>query len=258
MVVAHCEMTAADFHIRHCTALEDFERCVDLQRVTWRESIIVPTAMFVVAHETGGQIIGAFSATEMIGFLMALVGAHEGRVFLHSHMTAVLPAWQNRGVGRALKLAQRDDALRRGIHLVEWTFDPLELRNAHFNLHRLGAVARRYIPNLYGITDSPLHAGLPTDRLLAEWHLDSVYPEREGRAAGSNVAEPEAVVRIHVPVNIAEFRAHDRGAAAREQSRIRAEFEHCFARGYTAVDFERDGEAASYILAPQAEAKSKN
>jgi predicted GNAT superfamily acetyltransferase len=253
-------MTVTDFHVRHCTALDEFERCVELQRAIWQESIIVPTALFVVALETGGQVVGAFAGLEMIGFLMALVGTHEGRVFLHSHMTAVLPAWQNRGVGRTLKLEQRDDALRRDIRLIEWTFDPLELRNAHFNLRRLGAVARRYITNLYGITDSPLHAGLPTDRLLAEWHLDSprvlcapsVYPERERRAP-EIAAASKAVVRISVPANISELRANNRPAAAREQSRIRAEFEHWFTLGYTAIDLQRDSATASYVLVPPSE-----
>ena len=109
----------------------------------------------------------------MVGFTLALAGVHEGRPFLHSHMTAVLESFRDRGVGRKLKLFQRDDALARGFQLVEWTFDPLELKNAHFNFMRLGAIARRFIPNCYGVTESPLHAGMPTDRLVAEWWLDS-------------------------------------------------------------------------------------
>jgi len=243
------------FHARACTTLAEFDRCVELQGATWQESIIVPTALLVVAVETGGQVFGAFAGSdgsEMIGFLMALVGAHQGQVFLHSHMTAVLPAWQGLGVGRVLKLAQRDDALLRGIHLIEWTFDPLELRNAHFNFRRLGAVARRYIPNLYGITDSPLHAGLPTDRLLAEWHLDSprVVSTVAGHPARYSHSRSEGCVRINVPGNIGELRSNDRAASLVEQSRIRAEFEHWFALGYTAVDFRREDAAASYILAP--------
>jgi predicted GNAT superfamily acetyltransferase len=253
-------MLDSAFHVRHCTALDDFEQCVELQRATWRESIIVPSALFVVALETGGQVIAAFAGTEMVGFLMALVGIHGtgiGEVFLHSHMTAVLPAWQNRGVGRALKLAQRDDALGRGIHMIEWTFDPLELRNGHFNLRRLGAISRRYIPNLYGITDSPLHAGLPTDRLLAEWHLDSSRVLRalapETRLPKDAALSSAAAVRISIPLDIAELRASDRPAALREQSRIRAEFQHWFDLGYTAVDFARDADGACYILTPPSE-----
>lgn len=244
--------------VRHCATLAEFDLCVELQRAIWQESVIVPSAMFVVAQETGGQVIGAFAGEELAGFLMALVGTHgEARgnnVFLHSHMTAVLPAWQNRGVGRRLKLAQRDDARRRGIRLVEWTFDPLELRNGHFNFRRLGAIARRVIPNCYGITDSPLHAGLPTDRLVAEWHLDS--PRVEEILSGTPPKIPANAVRIAVPANIGELRWRDPAAAKRQQSRIRREFKHWFARGFAAIDLDRSaGESVHYILAPLPESR---
>src|SRR6202012_2433270 len=98
--------------------------------------------------------------------------------YLHSHMLAVLPEYRNAGLGRRLKLAQRDDALSRGFDLMEWTFDPLEIKNAYFNLERLGAIARRYNVNQYGITSSPLQGGLPTDRLVAEWWLKSKRVEQ--------------------------------------------------------------------------------
>ena len=89
-------------------------------------------------------------------------------------MLGVLPGIsQFAGVGRTLKLTQRDDALRRGIELIEWTFDPLEIKNAFFNMERLGAIVRRYVPNQYGTTSSPLHGGLPTDRCIAEWWISS-------------------------------------------------------------------------------------
>jgi predicted GNAT superfamily acetyltransferase len=164
--------TAADeIEVRHCESLAEYEECVKLELLTWGEHIAVPSAIFVVAHHTGGQILGAFDRGRMIGFTLALAGTRGGKPFLHSHMTAVLPECQNRGVGRQLKLFQRVDALKNGVPLVEWTFDPLELKNARFNLTRLGAIVRRYIPNCYGVTASPLHAGLPTDRLVAEWWL---------------------------------------------------------------------------------------
>ena len=89
-------------------------------------------------------------------------------------MMGVLPEYRNRGVGRLLKLAQRDDAIKTGINLIEWTFDPLELKNAFFNIERLGAIVRRYVPNQYGTTTSHLHGGLPTDRCVAEWHVSSI------------------------------------------------------------------------------------
>jgi predicted GNAT superfamily acetyltransferase len=160
--------------IRHCRSLPEYDDGARLERLIWGEEITVPTPIFVVADHTGGQVIGAYDGNKMVGLTLALAGFRGSLRFLHSHMTAVLPEYQNRGVGRRLKLFQRQDALKRGIPLVEWTFDPLELKNAHFNLVRLGAVARRYIPDCYGVTESPLHAGLPTDRLVAEWWIDSV------------------------------------------------------------------------------------
>ena len=134
--------------IRHCRSLPEYEECLRLEQITWGTGILVPTAIFVVAQETGGQILGAFAGRELVGFTLALAGIHEGRPFLHSHMTAVLEPYRDKGVGRSLKLFQRQDALSRDIHLVEWTFDPLELKNARFNLLRLGAVIRRMIPEL--------------------------------------------------------------------------------------------------------------
>ncbi|MFZ1133728.1 MAG: GNAT family N-acetyltransferase, partial [Candidatus Korobacteraceae bacterium] len=146
---------------------------VDLEFQVWgfRERDVVPSQMYVVAAKTGGQVVGAFVGDMMVGFVLAYAGIRDSNPYLHSHMAAVLPEYRDLGVGRRLKLAQRDDALARGIPLIEWTFDPLQTRNAYFNICRLGAVAQRYLLDVYGATSSPLHAGLPTDRLVAEWHL---------------------------------------------------------------------------------------
>ena len=193
--------------VRQCHSLDEYEEGVRLERVIWGEEITVPAPIFVVADHTGGQVIGAFDGGKMVGMTLALAGFRGTLRFLHSHMTAVLPEYQNRGVGRRLKLFQRQDALKRGIPLVEWTFDPLELKNAHFNLVRLGAVARRYIPDCYGVTESPLHAGLPTDRLVAEWWLDSVRV-KEILAGNLPPANP-AVQRISIAANISELKKRD-------------------------------------------------
>jgi predicted GNAT superfamily acetyltransferase len=251
-------MSPAPVEIRHCRTIAEYEECLRLERITWGEGILVPTAIFVVAQETGGQILGAYAGNEMVGFTLALAGVHEGRPFLHSHMTAVLEAYRDRGVGRALKLFQRQDALDRGIALVEWTFDPLELKNAHFNFMRLGAIARRFIPNCYGVTESPLHANMPTDRLVAEWWLDSprvnsiLSASAESRARDTqSKSEPSVgAEKIAVPVNITELRLRDRAAAQRIQSDVRDQFEKCFAKGYVATDIATRGTVAEYTLRP--------
>ena len=240
----------AEIQIRQCHTLAEYEECVRLQHIVWGEDIIVPSAVFVVAHHTGGFTHGAFIDSKMVGFSMAFAAYRGLRPFLHSHMAAVAPEFQNSGIGRRLKLAQREDALRAGINLMEWTFDPLEFRNAHFNLVRLGAVARRFIPDCYGITESPLHAGLPTDRLIAEWWLDSA---RVQSILGRQVAaKPGKEVRISLPGNLAEIRRKDRAAAASIQSQAAAQFRDFFARGLVATSVEARGTSFDYVLEPAA------
>lgn len=241
----------AEIEIRHCTTLKEYEECVCLQRTTWGKDILVPSAIFVVAEHSGGQVLGAFDGEKIAGFTLALAGVRNHQPFLHSHMTAVLPEYQDRGVGRRLKLFQRQDALKHGINLVEWTFDPLELKNARFNMTRLGAVVRRFIPNCYGITDSPMHAGLPTDRFIAEWWLDS---ERVKDILADNPQPTRAnVQRISIPADIGDIKARDRDAGAQIQSRLRGEFEKCFASGYVATGFEASGATAEYVFEQAAE-----
>jgi len=237
-----------EIEIRHCHSLPEYETCVDLELRIWGEQIAVPSAIFVVAHHTGGQILGAFDDDKMVGFTLALVGTRSGKPFLHSHMTAVLPAYQNQGVGRRLKLFQRQDALKRDIRLVEWTFDPLELRNAHFNLNRLGALCRKYEPNLYGVTTSPLHRGLQTDRLVAEWHLDSA---RVVAAIEDLVKEAvEAPAVIEMPAELERWQHEDSPEVGKVQAHVREEFTKWFAKGYAAVGLRTSPGKRAYLLAP--------
>jgi predicted GNAT superfamily acetyltransferase len=238
--------------VRKCAGIEEFQRCVALQREIWGEEDIEvePATLFVVATETGGQVLGAFDGERLVGYTLALVGVVDGTVFLHSHMTGVHGDYRDRGVGRRLKLFQREEALGRRIRLIVWTFDPLETRNAHFNLNRLGAIARKYLPNLYGRTTSPLHLGLPTDRLWVEWQLDSA---RVVGAVSDLVTEPEAAsfaARIELPAKLEQWKQSDTAEVARVQARIREEFSAWFARGYAAVGVRKSSEGAAYLLAP--------
>lgn len=155
--------------------LDQFQGCVDLQLAVWgySDGDLIPRRMFLLADRIGGQVLGAFDGEKIVGFAMALPGFRAGQPYLHSHMLAVLPEYRDLGLGRRLKLAQRDDAIARGFELMEWTFDPLEIKNAHLNIARLGAICRRYYPDFYGPSSSPLQGGLPTDRLYAEWWLRS-------------------------------------------------------------------------------------
>ena len=236
--------------VRKCTALAEFQRCVELQREVWGEADleVEPATMFVVASQTGGQVFGAFDGEKLVGYTLALVGLRNGKPYLHSHMTGVSEAYRDRSVGRALKLFQRDEALGRGIRLIEWTFDPLEVRNAHFNLNRLGAICRQYLPNLYGVTTSPLHRGLATDRLVAEWHLDSA---RVIAAIGGLVSDPIlAPAVVELPADLEYGTREDSRAVTEAQARVRDGFLKWFAKGYAALAMRTGAEGNAYLLAP--------
>jgi len=236
--------------IRKCAALEEFHECVELQRRIWgeKELEVEPATMFVVAAHSGGQVLGAFDGKRMVGYTLALAGLRDSVPYLHSHMTGIDGEYRDRGIGRMLKLFQREEALGRGIRLIQWTFDPLEFRNAHFNLNKLGAICRQYFPNLYGLTTSPLHRGLPTDRLLVEWNLDS----KKTVAAIGDLAHEDG---FEAPVRI-EVAKPDGGAGesaeetAKMQETLRSEFTNWFARGYAAVGFQTLSASRAYLLTP--------
>ncbi len=236
--------------VRKCRALEEFHSCVGLQREVWGEADleIEPVTMFIVASITGGQVLGAFDGEKVVGYTLAVVGLRQGVVYLHSHQTAVSSAYRNRGVGRMLKLFQRDEALARGIRLVEWTFDPLELKNAHFNLNRLGAICRRYIPNLYGVTTSPLHRGIETDRLVAEWWLDS--PRVIAAIQDLAPSAANAPAAIELPAELELWQQNDAPRVQEVQKRVREEFTKWFAREYAAIGVRRGPKGLAYLLAP--------
>jgi predicted GNAT superfamily acetyltransferase len=242
--------------VRKCATLPEFEACVALQREVWGEEDleIEPVTGFLVASETGGQVIGAYDGERLVGYTLGVVGYRDGAIFIHSHHTGVHHDYRDRGVGRQLKLFQRDEALSRDIRLVQWTFDPLELRNAHFNFNRLGAIARQFKPNLYGITSSPLHRGLATDRLLVEWHLDS---KRVIAAINNLVTQPSAVesgysqgAQIELPAELEQWKHTDVPALKRVQDRIREEFINYFNQMYAAVGTRKTSTGTAYVLVP--------
>jgi predicted GNAT superfamily acetyltransferase len=163
-------------------------------------------------------------------------------------MTGVRSEYRDRGVGRMLKLFQRSEALGRGIRLIQWTFDPLEVRNAHFNLNRLGAICREYQPNLYGVTTSPLHRSMETDRLLVEWHLDSA---RVVAAIENLVKVPvEAPAVIELPAELERWQSEGSSEVGVVQARVRKEFARWFAKGYAAVGLRRGPGSRAYLLTP--------
>jgi len=231
------------------SAREEFERAVDLQKAIWgfAEVDLMPVRAFIVATKIGGQAFGAFDGDQMIGFSLAIPGIKPGpKSYLHSQMVGVLPAYANRGIGKTIKLAQRQDALKRRIDLIEWTFDPLELKNAYFNIEKLGAVVRRYVFNEYGSSSSHLHSSLPTDRCTAEWWVDSdrVQSALDGRP----VNRPAIEATVEVPTAIAALRSTDLKQAREIQLTIGERFHKLFEMGLTVIGFDRSEEKGSYLL----------
>jgi predicted GNAT superfamily acetyltransferase len=243
-------MSADAVVIRNCHGLDELRACVALQKEIWNftDAELVPLRMFVVAEKVGGQVMGAFVGSEMVGFALSVPGARSGRVYLHSHMLAVRQEYRNGGLGRRLKLLQREDALARGIEVIEWTFDPLEIKNSYLNIEKLGAISRRYNINQYGITSSPLQGGLPSDRLIAEWWLKSKRVETL-LATGKNPTFNQESV-IEVPAQIYEWKAaaETRNKAAQVQERNREQFLRAFNDGLDVLGYERDSEGNGKFL----------
>ena len=239
--------------VRPIAAVEEMKLGVELQKQIWGYSPLdtVPEQLFVVAQESGGHVLVAFDGDKPVGFALAYAGVHHGKAHLHSHMVGVIPEYQNRGVGRILKLAQRDDAIARGIHLIEWTFDPLQIKNAFINIHRLGAISRDYRVNFYGVSSSRLQGGLPTDRLLAEWELDT--PRVEALLARRPAAERTIEERILVPASVEQWKANEatRQRAFDVQLENQQKFQKAFSRGLAVLDFSLDAEGNGvYELGP--------
>jgi predicted GNAT superfamily acetyltransferase len=257
--------------IRSCQALDELDACVQLQIDTWgySDGDVIPRRAFIVAQRIGGQVIGAFDVTRaenpegtaenLIGFAMSLPGmkpAPDPREdapipYLHSHMLAVSAGYRNDGIGRQLKLFQRVEALSRGTDLMEWTFDPLEIKNSFLNIHKLGAIVRSYTSNFYGLSSSRLQGGLPTDRLHAEWYLRS--KRVQASLAGAPVHHFDIEETIMIPHQVGEWKSSEPGIhlAQAVQTENRQRFQKAFSRGLAVVGFRRDNEGNGiFELAP--------
>ncbi len=248
--MAGCEAQAvAGIAIRPLSSHDELWEAVRLQQSVWgfAENELIPLRLFVVATKIGGQVFGAFDGGRMVAFCLSIPGLKPGGgVYLHSHMLGVIAEYRDRHIGRALKLAQREEALARGIGLIEWTFDPLEIKNAFFNVERLGAVVRRYVLNQYGSTSSPLHGGLPTDRCVAEWWLRA--PRVVAALGGEPVPHVEIEERIELPADIGLLRRENPTRARRIQAASSERFLEAFRLGLAVTGFERSASAGTYLL----------
>ena len=264
--------------LRRLESLEDYGACVAMQRATWGAdfSEVVPVAILKVSQRIGGVTAGAFDGHgEMLGFVFGMTGVENGRLVHWSDMLAVRPDAQGRDLGFRLKCYQRALLLPLGVETVYWTFDPLVARNAWFNIVKLGAGVAEYVENMYGETESPLHAGLGTDRLVVAWRIQDAAVAARLAGADTDAADAAASeapmvnvrhragelepadetplqdvspVRIVVPRDIHGLQKLDADAGRRWRASTRRAFQHYLGRGYRVLKFERDGVVPAYLL----------
>ncbi len=238
--------TATEYVIRPFESIRDHEQCQELQGQVWGTSYAVPVNMTVAMERHGGLAIGAFdtASRRLVGFALSFVApvsfpeARDG-LSHYSHMAAVAEAWRGKGVGTALKKAQREIVLSRGINLITWTYDPLEARNASLNVRKLGCICRTYMRNVYGDMSDKMNAGIATDRFEVEWWLDGQRPHL---SPASQRAE------IEVPVDFQAMKKRDINLAKAWRMRTRLQFEQAFRQGYAVSGFGVGGNRAYYTL----------
>lgn len=243
-----------EIEIRECVTLDELSACVDLQREVFAlpEIEISPVRHFVVTKNAGGFILGAYNGDELVGFVLSVPAFLRGEKAFYSHMTAVKAAFQSYGIGGKLKWTQRQRSLELGVKYVKWTFEPWKARNAYFNLEKLGAKITEYQPNFYGIdyataSTGGVPIGLASDRLFAEWHLESEKVLK--LADGSPFTESRMPDRaIEVRPDWSGLVNGDPKAAIAEQARLKNEFEAAFAAGLVADGFVRDDSYPKYLL----------
>ena len=251
----------SEIDIRECATVEEFDQCVRLQREAFGlpDLELSPRRHLIVARSAGGFTLGAFAGERMVGFVLNQLAARRRpetgaeETIGYSHMMAVAKDYQNRGVGAMLKWAQRARVLAEGRRFIRWTWDPAQSRNAHFNLNRLGVVVRRYAVNYYGTDYSTVTGrfaeplGLDSDRLVAEWELDS--PRVEALARGEAPAPSgEPIAAVNIPPNWGALVSEDPAAARAELLRVRGEFQDAFAAGLVCAGFDRERSGPRYLF----------
>ena len=255
--------------IRPLTTLEDCRKVVELEKRVWGYTDaedVVPSPVLIVTIKRGGILLGGFDeAGEMKGFVYSIPGVKDGRLIQWSHMLGVTADARGGGLGARLKLAQREAALRMGIELIEWTYDPLQAMNAHFNFSKLGVVVEEYEENIYGESSSPLHRGTPTDRFVAEWHLTRPHVERRVEDAGAPIRDASVAsapvlnpsreagewlepgpanlqaehhrMLVEIPMDFSDMQARRPALALAWRLATREIFQAYLPRGYRVVDF---------------------
>lgn len=264
--LARAAAVAANVELRPLSSLDQFDDAIGIMVATWGPFQLPPREVLTALAHSGNVPLGAYDGDRLVGFVLGWAGVDEVGLHVHSHMLAALPERRHRGVGYALKLGQRSQALDQDIHMARWTFDPLVARNAWFNLGKLGAVADRFGRAFYGEMSDEINRGDRTDRLVVRWDLDPApapraVPEELPTvlAAEGDPDAPDPVQRsvpaagggvVEVPREQAALRQKDAELASRWRDAAADALEGCFAAGLIAAAFDRDRSA--YLLVPEA------
>jgi len=242
--------------------IEDFKKIPEIQKSAWGflDLDIEPHHLMTRVQKYGGLVQGLYFNGKLAGFTYALIGKWKGKHFIYSHMTGVHQKYQAQGFGFLLKKAQREDVLKMGYEIMRWNFDPLESMNAYFNIHRLGIISVEYERDIYGTGESGLHKGLPTDRLIATWNLNSdrvIHKiEKKEPAIIENPPEnnlenfTQKTAYIEIPRNIRLLKETNMNEAVQWRMKTRRLFESAFQKNYVVTDivFSEDKKRIFYKL----------
>ncbi len=245
-------MYAPDVTVRECTSTEDFKQCIELERAVWKDDDIgiMPIRLYMISKACNAPTIGAFEPSgRLVGFVHTMLALMNKHVVYHSHLAAVLEDFRHKDIGFRMKLAQREHAIKAGVPLIAWTFDPLQSRNAHLNINKLGAIIRRYAVNYYGEGLSTVFdSEVPSDRIFAEWWVSS--PHVESVLEGQLPQAAEKTESVLIPEDVDTVRGRSVEEHLKWRLRVREDFQNKLAGGLIARGFERGSGTSKYLLGP--------
>ena len=236
--------------IRECSSIEDFQQCIELERAVWRDDDIgiMPIRLYMISKACNAPTIGAFEPSgRLVGFVHTMIALMEGHVVYHSHLAAVVEDLRHKDIGFRMKLAQRQHAISAGVPLIVWTFDPLQSRNAHLNINKLGAVVRRYEVNYYSEGLSTVFdSDVPNDRVFAQWWVSS--PHVESVLSGTRPLVEDQTQSVVIPEDINKVRSRSLDEHLRWRIRVREDFQSALAGGLIVRGFERADGTSRYLF----------
>lgn len=250
-------MPGEDITIRECVSVEDFEQCIQLERAVWNDDDIgiMPIRLYLLSKACNAPTIGAFNeSNRLVGFVHTMLALIDGQTVYHSHLAAVVEELRHKDIGFRMKIAQRERAIAAGVPLIIWTFDPLQSRNAHLNINKLGAIIRRYEVNYYGEGHSNIFdPGVASDRVFAEWWVSS--PHVKSVLIGERPRVDGDAPSVVIPDNINAVRAGSIEDHRRWRIEARNAFQAELARGLIVRGFTRDAEKGQsrYLFATDEE-----